>query len=85
MSDDPTARAAASAAERLLADAYLNHVLDTSIAAETEMAMTGTTAEIRDRARYSALALSNLRKGFEDTVKHWADRATIARAAKAHE
>lgn len=85
MSDDPAGRAAASAAERLLADPYLNHVLDTSIAAETEMAMTGTTPDIRDRARYSALALSNLRKGFEDTVKHWADRGKIAQAAKAHE
>lgn len=85
MSDDPIARAAASAAERLLADPYLNHVLDTSIAAETEMAMIGNTAETRDRARYSALALTNLRKGFEDTVKAWAARGQIAQQAKAFE
>jgi len=85
MADDPTARAAAASAERLLADPYLNRVLDESIAAETLTAMTGASAEHRDRARFSALALTNLRQGFADTVQHWRDRQKIADAAKARE
>lgn len=85
MADDPVARAAAASAERLLQDPYLNQVLDESIAAETLTAMTGATAEHRDRARYSALALKNLREGFADTVKHWRDRQKIAEAARARE
>jgi len=82
---DQPAREAATAAERLLNDRFLQEALDEMIQMATEAAITGDTRDARRDGRYLALAILKLRGNLQAVVDHVRSAAGTERAAKAHE